>query len=342
MKKFIIASLLFISINLLPQAQTKAADSVVINVGNASKITFVIKDKKDLETLKSYNFQSLMDDLITKIESKDTASAMKPSVSYLKDSVNSETQVPKTEAEEENWKRPEGSESNYSNQDNDITEKERKYYRGTRQSVSFDFGTNNYLSGNKFPDAGSDLYTVRPWGSWYLAANSVHRTRMARVFFLEWGFGLSLYNFKFQNDAVAVSSDANTVNFAKDTREVDFRKSKMSALFLNTSFVPVLDFGGNRRKPVLFDGRRSDSFRIGIGPYAGYRLDSYSKMVFKENGDKQREKDHDSFHLNNFRYGLRLQFGFKDTDFFFNYDLNELFASNKGPKLNAFSFGVSF
>ena len=30
------------------------------------------------------------------------------------------------------------------------------------------------------------------------------------------------------------------------------------------------------------------------------------------------------------------------TDLFFNYDLNELFAEGKGPKLNAFSFGVIF
>jgi hypothetical protein len=37
-----------------------------------------------------------------------------------------------------------------------------------------------------------------------------------------------------------------------------------------------------------------------------------------------------------------MQIGFKGTDFFFNYDMNELFAENKGPKLNAFSFGVSF
>ena len=74
MKTFSIATILFLGINLIPQAQTKAADSVVINVGNNSKITVVIKDKKDLETLKSYNFQSLMNDLITNIESKPSES----------------------------------------------------------------------------------------------------------------------------------------------------------------------------------------------------------------------------------------------------------------------------
>lgn len=346
MKTFSIATLLFLGINLIPQAQTKAADSVVINVGNNSKITVVIKDKKDLETLKSYNFQSLMNDLISKIESKDTTSAMKPNNAYL-----NETQTPvvtetKTQSEE-NWKRADNEIETLPGESSSDKEKSYKRYRGTRQSVSFDIGTNNYLtSAGKFTDPGADLYTVRPWGSWYVAVNSVHRSRLSRTFFLEWGLGLSQYNFKFQNDAIQVTKDPTSVVFDVDTREadpdIDFVKSKLSATFINASFVPVLDFGGNYRKPVMFDGRRSDSFRIGFGPYAGYRIDSYTRQVFKDDGDKRKEKNRDSYYLNNVRYGLRLQLGFKDTDLFFNYDLNELFMSGKGPNLNAFSFGVSF
>jgi hypothetical protein len=339
-RNFIIILALLFGITATPQAQSKPPDSVVINVGNGSKITVVIKDKKDLETLKSYNFQSLMRDLISKIERQDTVSAMKPSTDYL--NTNSEKTTPKESKIEEEWKTPDKSETAY-NYKSDIDVKEKPYYRGTRQSISFDLGTNNYLSNGKFPSDGTDLYTVRPWGSWYAAINSVYRTRMSRVFFLEWGFGANLYNFKFQNDNVNVSYNADRVNFGLDTRNVDFRKSKLSVSYLNASFVPVIDFGGNRRKPVLFDGRRSDSFRFGFGPYAGYRIDSFTRKVYKDDkGDKQKEKDHGTYDMNNFRYGLRLQLGFKDTDLFFNYDLNNLFVSGKGPQLNAFSFGVSF
>jgi hypothetical protein len=352
MKTFSITTLLFLGINLLPQAQTKAADSVVINVGSGSKITVVIKDKKDLETLKSYNFQSLMNDLIANIESKDTVSGMKPNQAYLNESQPT-TQTTETKQDsEENWKRTysdtESLKSN-SGSSSDDQEKSRRRYRGTRQSVSFDIGTNNYLtSGGKFPDPGTDLHTVRPWGSWYVAINSVHRSRLSRTFFVEWGLGLSQYNFKFQNDDVQVvkTSTAPYLEFRPDDRasleDIDFKKSKLSAIFLNASFVPVIDFGGNYKKPVMFDGRRSDSFRIGFGPYAGYRIDSYTRQVFEDDGNKKKDKDRDNYYLNNVRYGLRLQLGLKDTDLFFNYDLNELFMSGKGPQLNAFSFGVSF
>ena len=58
--------------------------------------------------------------------------------------------------------------------------------------------------------------------------------------------------------------------------------------------------------------------------------------------DREKDKDRDNLYLNNLRYGIRLQLGVRSTDFFFNYDLNELFATDKGPKLNAFGFGVIF
>ena len=59
-------------------------------------------------------------------------------------------------------------------------------------------------------------------------------------------------------------------------------------------------------------------------------------------GDKEKEKDHDNFYLNNLRYGIRFQIGVRSTDLFVNYDMNELFATDRGPKLNAISFGIIF
>ena len=42
----------------------------------------------------------------------------------------------------------------------------------TWQSFNFDLGTNNYLEDGKFPDSNNQPYSVRPWGSWYVAAGS--------------------------------------------------------------------------------------------------------------------------------------------------------------------------
>lgn len=311
-------------------------DSVVVNVGKDSKVIFLIKDKKDLQTLKQYNFQALMDDMVQRLEARDSSGITKSSKEYLKDSVNNTT-VPEPTKQ---WDRDRNDE-NEDNYNDRNRRKRSRWNRRTHHSINVDVGTNNYLENGKFPDASNQLYTVRPWGSWYVGLNSVLRTRLARKFFVEWGGGVSWYNFKFANDKTVLSKDDNGVVFSEDGRNIDFRKSKLTVAYVNAFLVPMIDFGDESRKTSIFDGGHSSSFRIGVGPYAGYRIDSYTKQMYYENGNKVRPHDHDNFYLNNLRYGIRLQVGFRDTDVFFNYDMNELFSDNKGPKVQAFSFGIT-
>jgi hypothetical protein len=327
-------TLLFIIIILTFQLSIsqKKADTVVIKVGDASKVIFAIHDKKDLETLKHYNFQSLMDDMIQKLDKRDSTQLAKPATAYLKDSVKEVTPIEMIS--DNSTSEPEETKT--------YTYKRKWHRRKTYSTFSMDLGTNNYLENGKFPDQNNSLYSVRPWGSWYVALNSIQRTRLANKFFLEWGGGFSWYNFKFQNDRVQMSKDDNGVYFNLDTRDFSYDKSKLTVAYVQASLVPVVDFGGSGRKPGFFNGRSSSGFRFGAGPYVGYRIDSYTKQKYENNGDTKKEHRHDSYYINNVRYGMRMQIGFRGADFFFNYDMNELFAENKGSKLNAFSFGVTF
>ncbi len=334
-KRFVIlfASLL-ISATCIQAQSKKAADTVVIMVGEASKIIFTIQNRNDLETLKKYDMQALMNDLIRKLEEKDTTLSNRSSQDYLK---NDSLAVAKTETEEPNDREDWSDDS-----EQEEWHHHDKHHKGTYHSFNVDLGMNNYVTGSGFPDQNNSLYTVKPWGSWYVGLNAVQRTRMAQKFFLEWSLGVSWYNFKFQNEKTQISKDDNSVIFEENPMEVNFIKSKLTVAYVQAALVPMVDFGGNKRKPSIFNGRSSDSFRFGLGPYIGYRIDSYSKQVFKEGGTRIKPKDHDNFYLNNIRYGLRVQAGFEDVDLFFNYDMNELFSENKGPRLNAFSFGITF
>ena len=169
----------------------------------------------------------------------------------------------------------------------------------------------------------------------------MQRTKLGRNIFVEWAMGVSWYNFKFEEDNIIIAQDDAGIHFTTDSRQVDFVKSKLSATFINASLVPVLDFGEHSRKPRIWDGD-GDGFRFGIGPYVGYRISSKTKLVYEEGGDREKEKTRDDFNLNSLRYGVRLQIGVRSTDLFINYDMNELFASDKGPGLNAVSFGIIF
>ena len=340
-KKFIQVLLVLLPAAHCVQGQEKSADTVVIPLAETSRIIFTIEDERDLEILKHYNFQELFEDVLEKLE-RSHAPAHDSSVT-----AENEVEEPGTTSPPE-IEHPENDDRTGHSDDDDFddhhADKWVKSRRGkigqTWQSYNIDLGTNNYLLNDQFP-TGSELYAVRPWGSWYVAGNSVQRTKLGRNLFVEWGLGVSWYNFKFQEDNTRIYRDEVGVHFTADNRDVDYIKSKLSATFINASLVPVLDFGGHSRKTRIWDGD-GGGFRFGIGPYVGYRISSKSKLVFEEDGDRQKEKDRDNFNLNNLRYGFRVQIGVRSTDLFVNYDMNELFAEDKGPELNAISFGLIF
>ncbi len=327
-------------------AAAQPADTLVVRVGKESKVIFAIKDKQDLETLKHYNFQALMDDMLKKLEARDTSKIQKSSTEYLKDTTKVAEATPRPE---DTWIRDrDRREDDWADDYRRSRDRNRdNYSRRMYHSFNIDLGMNNYLENGHFPDGANQLYTVKPWGSWYVGLMSTLRTKVSNKFYLEWGAGVTWYNFKFSNYKVQLSKDANGVIFYENPRtDVEFTKAKLTVCYINLSMVPMFDFGGYGRKPMVFNGDRLNfdrrgSFRFGVGPYVGYRLDSYTKQVWEENGDTQKSHYHDNYYLNNIRYGIRAQIGFRDTDIFFNYDLNGLFIDGRGPKLNAFSFGIT-
>ena len=226
-------------------------------------------------------------------------------------------------------------------QDND--EKERKKNFGTHNYFDIDLGINNFLEDGQSPSESNAPYAVKPWGSWYIALKSVNETHVNGSLHLLWGLDVSWYNFKFQNEALRLSEDPEMITFSEETGDFAPIKSKLTAAYINVSMVPMLKFGESKRHDSDFHwhGWNHDKgFRIGAGAYAGYRIASYAKYVTEVGGDKEKDRDKEAFYLNNIRYGVRMQVGFRNLDVFVNYDLNELFAENRGPKLNAFSFGV--
>lgn len=355
MKRILTALLIL----LTTAGYTQKADTVKISIGKTSTIIFTMEDPSDLDILKHYNFQQLFMDVLDKLEEKDRMRNQAGDSTIVTDSTEPAGENSHDEWEqqddrdsirteedrrryEDRARRSESEEEDDDNNEENDEEwnREKIKWHRSRQSFNFDLGMNNILEDGSFPDE-SDGYAVRPWGSWYVGVASIQRSRVARNFFIEWGLGLNWYTFKFENNNTLIVKNDDGVVFMDDPRaDVDFVKSKLSVSFIQASLIPVIDFNDRYRKHRFWDGHK-DSFRIGIGPYAGYRISSHSKMVYRDDG-RERDKNKDSFHLNNFRYGVRLQVGYRSTDLFFNYDMNELFKEGKGPAVNALSFGLIF
>lgn len=320
---------IIIGMGTMPVQAQDPADSLIINVGQ-SKLIFLVNDPQDLNTLQDYDLNAMVQELSQRVR-KDTIItpeyAHAPSVKTYQNETDTLTNSDNTP-------------------DSDTSKQKWRKRKRTYSALNFDIGTNNYLGPNgSFPDEDDQPYAVRPWGSWHVAINSTFQTHVSGPLFLDWGGGISWYNFKFQNDNIVINQPAEELVFEPDTApERDYKKSKLTASYLNIMAVPVLRFGEYHRHYGKFWNRHKDhlsGFRIGAGAYAGYRLGSHSKIVYKESGDKEKDKNRDNFNLTNIRYGLRFQLGFGGTDLFFNYDLNELFNGTRGPTLNAFSFGIT-
>lgn len=353
---------------------TYVGDTVIIKIGDGSEIVIVTKNKEELEKLSEYDLNAIIADLQESInEAEDSTLYLEmedlSGEKYLKESPSSGTayateQMDENLTYEERMERFEermeefedkmdrmgesGDEEDEGDTENNTTaspgvqfNKEKKNH-GTSYSFNIDFGINNYLEDGKFPDDNNALYAVKPWGSWNIALNWVNSTHMAGPFYLEWGPGVSWYNFKFENTDTRIMKTDNGLVFYDAVPDVNSIKSKLVASYVNMSLVPMLDFGRRAHSgKFTFIDKNSRGFRFGIGGYGGYRIGSRTKFVIKDDGgDKEREKDKKNFYLNNWRYGLRFQMGYRGIDFYANYDLNDLFVENKGPQLNAFSFGI--
>lgn len=359
----VLTALVLFTYPLMGKATTDGGDTVVIELNNKSKILVYTEDRVALKDLEQYDLNKMIKDLntalrsskIEKIELEDQNGKK-----YLKDTtiIFGEGKSAKTKikignmelfVDADEWDDLEDE------WDEDLPVKKYQYQEEstdrTRHYFNVDFGLNNWMNGGQFPDETDQQFAVKPWGSWYFALNSVNRTWISGPLFLDWGMGVSWYNWKMQDAATVIEKGTTGIEFNPAPVTHNSIKSKLTVPYLNVTMVPMLDFAKGRRKvknlergSVSFRTYKKQGIRMGVGGYAGYRLGGQTKYVYRENSNREKDKNSGNFYLTNLRYGVRAQVGYKGLDLFAMYDLNEVFAPSKGPGgtvLNAITFGIT-
>lgn len=326
-------------------------DTIEVRFGEKGKIIIQVDSKEDLEALREYDINSMLEDIEvpTEEELKDNEKVIlrdEEGTEYLKDSIDEDPEFRRLENEFEDM-----------NQENEDDKKEYNYDRKARRfsgsKTSFvsalDIGINNYMEDGSYPDNNNQQYTVKPWGSWYVAIMPTWQTNITGKLALDYGAGFSWYNFKYQDPRTRLVKTDDGTEFQQWDVELQASKSKLTVVHINAHLVPVLDFGYRNSTRTYDDGfvqqrtrYRRNGFRIGAGAYIGTRIDSYQKLVWRQTGHKSKLREKDNFYLENLRYGARFLLGYGEVDFFVNYDLSTMFAEDRGPELNAITFGLSF
>jgi len=202
--------------------------------------------------------------------------------------------------------------------------------------IDFSMGLNNYLnSNNQFPDNDNKDFSLDPLTSWTYGIHSNHIISTGKYVKFNFQFGLLWNNFALADNKFQFIKGADQLeltNTANTRPDISPSRSKLNITYLNFNLVPMFHFG-----------KSSDAFRIGAGPFGSYRIASKSKFKYDDNG---KDVVKNNFHINNWKYGLKAQIGWKGVDLFATYDLSPIFIEDRGPEvdypLRAISFGVIF
>ncbi|HRN43456.1 MAG TPA: hypothetical protein PLH20_01455 [Flavobacterium sp.] len=219
--------------------------------------------------------------------------------------------------------------------DGNEDKKNRQSKRTTSQMV-FAAGLNNLVTNDKV-----DKSDFRYLGSHFYELGVTYNSRiLENDNLLHAKYGLSvMYNNLRPTDNRSFVVNGNQTDLVLNAK--DLSDSRFRNVYLVAPVHLEFDFSGNKDsngKPFF---RTHNSFRLGVGGYAGVNLKSKQIIKYENNDLKATERTKGDFNTNNFIYGLSSYIGYKSTSLYLKYDLNPLFKDN-AVKQNNVSLGVRF
>jgi len=147
------------------------------------------------------------------------------------------------------------------------------------------------------------------------------------------GAGWTFYNYR-TDQAYTFERDAATGKTigVPVAEEKSVEKNKITNSFINI--------------PLLFELQVPSSqpyhrFYISAGPYCGFKVGGHTKLVYKENGNRVKDKGNDDINLNPFQYGAMVRVGYRFINLYATYNFSTFYTNNRGPELYPFTVGLS-
>lgn len=198
--------------------------------------------------------------------------------------------------------------------------------------AGFGWGINNFLDeentiSREGDNAFMDLNTGRSWAinlnvaQYSLGFGTSHFGAVT-------GIGLEFNNYFFDGDNTIAEVDDYVVGI--DTANVS--KSKLTSTYLRVPLILEVQFPSTIRAKRVY---------ISAGIVAGLKLGSHTKVIYKDDGGRSKDKNNDDFNISPFRYGVTARVGFGGLSVFGDYYFSPMFVEDKGPSLNPFTVGLA-
>jgi hypothetical protein len=197
-----------------------------------------------------------------------------------------------------------------------------------------ELGLNNYVNNNFSTSLGpeDDFMELRNARSFNVNLNILQYNFALsdnNIGFVS-GLGLEYNNYRFSNDLTITKENREIVPV--DYSGVNLNKTRFRAVYLNVPL--LLEF--QTKHPS-----RNRRAYFSAGVIGGVNIGSNTKVVYRDNSGRGKEKVKDDFYLSPFRYGLSFRTGFRALNLYANYYPTSLFQSNKGPELYPVAVGLS-
>ncbi len=210
------------------------------------------------------------------------------------------------------------------------------YEKRTTSQFVFATGLNNLATEGKV--AGSDF---RYLGSHFYELGFTYNTRLVNNNnLLHAKYGVSvMYNNLRPTENRNFVANGNQTDLV--INPIHLEDSRFKNIYVVAPIHLEFDFSKKTVSSNKNYFRTHNSFRLGIGGYAGVRLKSKQLLDFEQNNLDTTLKTKGSFNASNFIYGLSTYVGYKATSLYLKYDLNPLFQNNT-IKQNTISLGIRF
>jgi len=212
----------------------------------------------------------------------------------------------------------------------------RKYDKRTTSDLVFAIGFNNaIIEGESLNDSPYKL-----GGSGFVELGWAWKTRV----FKNSNAVRFKYGFSFQWNKLDIKDDLyfNEVDDVVMLEEFPSNLSKSKFRTTNLVFPVHFEFGPSKKieHNNYFRYSTHKQFKIGIGMYGGFVLQSMQKLKYKEDGDREKDKIK-GYNTNNLVYGLSTYLSWGNVGIYAKYDLSPIFK-DQAIDQNNISLGIRF
>ncbi|RYY12966.1 MAG: PorT family protein [Cytophagaceae bacterium] len=359
------ALLAFAAATTTSQARARAAaptDTIVVRLPNKAVLTLIVRDARQLRELPKYHLDSLVARLDGYIQRADeaakTAKTDRVTLEFFPNQDQPGQGLPEqirvTTRKKDNTNRmevllnripgvnvnlePNGGKLSVGGKDSPDKQAERdsirRAHRSTKSNFVVDVGLNTLVN------RGAGAPDLRTLGSRYISLGLFATPRLGGAhspLSLVFGPEFTFNNYMLEGNNKWINQNGRT-SVVLETSGRQYQKTKLATSTLTLPLMFQLDL----REKDPRTGRERTGFTLGAGGFVGYRLASWTKLKYFEDGNTHKDKDYSPYNLNDWQYGLQGLIGYHSLDFFVKYNLNELFRSGQGPQAQTLSFGIRF